>query len=708
MVCFKNWLLAEDLDKFYEKCLTDVLLEQACRETIQIILESENLDDEDGTFDGDIESLKFPEPDQNVKPKEEMPPEPESTQKAAEEISSSIRDAQKKLKDAILVLRWNAISQRAKKIQQVKEMRNKHAAENGIPILENSEEDDDDFKFAQMKARKKFDVMDAVPLLEELGYIKMDDLYEDQLDDEQIKKEVTKKLYAAAEEKGNDLPPDVDDEFLQDKVAGVTRLQKATNDFFLATRDVFANKFKSIARSSANRVSIPGKEKKKGYRLYDPGESGNEAINDIANKFAVKMLETFTKRGFSSSRTQPEPWLSLKKDKKDINFGKVGKEEMNNDNLVEDIIRYISTHLKEFYSNEEREVKLANAPSRPTQDIEVWGGNRDKKANLINTDIETNNLDFYKKYMSASDSDREKMDARLDELKTKKGLSQEETEEKWRLEILQQIFFLHSMHSSSLSLDPQNIVSTLQFYRGNFLGKKYRAQSFFGSMGKKSDSGGEGDLFKYDPDLITKSSDSSSPRDAASGSFPNPASAAAQQEAKEILHKKLLAALEALRISSKSGANYALALCVMWELGNCRPGTAINNVAKFSDLMIPLNKDGSIKGGNQASSCKDHLKQLLPGSGNYGGKTFKQITDELGMILGQEQSEVTVRSWVEKGIDFICNHMQAGSLPRSWDPSARRFDSSRPSPLSTRTTSSGKARLVTDPVTGKRHFVVEK
>jgi hypothetical protein len=733
MVCFKSYLVLEDFKNTYVSCVRDILIEKACLEAIKIIIESDSEQDDDEPFTGDLEAEKFPEPNQNTRPVgPEAKPDIDSSEEEIElKQSNTMRDLQKQLRDAILTLRWEAIRQRSQDIDKLKSIRDQYLRSNEKNVAESSEDDmvdgEEDFLQAMNKVSSKFDVMQAVPLLEKLGYIDIDKLKtKEGLDDEEIKDAVKSALFKAADEGGNELPPDVDG------ILDPRDIKEAKRRFFLLTREIFKTSFKKIARSKRNsEYTQTGGGSKKGYRLYDPGEDGKAAIDDISNQFATDMLDIFTKRNVNNETNKPEPWLTLNSHK---NFGKSGLLELDDEQFVGNVISYIRSHLFQFHSNQEREMKLANSPSAPTQDVEVWGGNRDKKAALINDDINKNNTEFYKKYMSANDADRAIMDSKLNELQAKQDnrqkLSNEEREEKFRLEILQQILFMHSKHSDSLSLDPKRIVGTLQFFRSNFLGHKYRSQSFFGSMGKKTDSGemeGGVDL-GLGTDLTAKAGDSGSGRDRGQSSFPNPASAAMDTERNKIIHSKLLAALNDLRLKNP---NFALALCVFWELGGrdpntglprCSLGSALANVDAFSELIIAKTKDGDIATAD--SSCEEILFKQLRASSNVGrhkGKSIEQAHEETNAILGEERPISTFRNWLTNGIKHVCDFMKrtahlsdeptatgiakkptlASFGPTASSAQSRRFDATRLSPLSSKLKT---PQVMTNPDTGEKTY----
>jgi len=737
MFSFKDYLLAESYEKVYKSITRDLIIEQVCLNSLKIISEfwqnigpdgRANYDFDD--FDGDLDALKFPDPDDNVRPIEEKEPDeeeekPDTQISGRQSGSDDLRTSTKKLHNAILILRWNAMANRNEEIKQLQAFRDKYIEDYGNPfpakVTESTEDDDDDdddasSRFSQLMRKSKFDVMKTVPLLEKLGYIKLNDLYDEGLDDNEVKKAITAALFKAADEQSNDPPPGVD--------ITPQRVNEAKKDFFESIRKIFRNQFRKIVKSQSSLVST-----KKGMvtvgRLFDPGERGvDDIIGDIANIFSLELYDTFTKREVSKGNAQP--WLSLKEKtadgkKKDIGFGSKGIEEIDDEKNVDILINYIRTTLKHFYSNQQRKQKASNAPSGATMDLEAWGGNRDKKASMINFDIDNENLEFYKRHIASDSSEIDNELGILNKkLKETKKLSKEEHEKKWRLEIISQIIFEHSKHSESLSLDPDKIVDTLRFYRSNYLGKKYRTQSFFGAMVKKTDDG-EGDI-----DATANLGDSGSNRDRGQSSFPNPASFATDGEMKKTLHEKLLAALNALR-RERSGKEHALAICVFWELGNCSLNSSFTNIDNFSSLMVNVGRteEQELKKirkkralGQQLtpeeakkeikySSCEHILFNNLRSAGGMKGKSIEQASQEINAILGYDVPENTFRNWLNNGVKYICNYMkgQRSSLS-SFAPTtaptmqSRKYDPTRASPLSRLKV----PKVETDPATGEKKY----
>lgn len=745
MVCFKDWLYSEDFNNIRKECIQEILIKEACLKTLEIIAESSRFEKQinesfgvfeqdnnsDDEFEGDVEDLKFPEPTEDI---EGIDPSKwksdfEKKRDAAEELektkSQTMRDLQKELHKSIVLIRWDAMKRRSKDIEKIKALRDKYIKDYGNPFDDahkrnaNSEvQESSEFDSMMSQGADKFNVMEALPLLKKLKYIKDSDIEE--IDDEKAKKIVTKALFAAADETGNETPPGVEEAistyYFDDENRG---LEGAKNKFFESIKKIFGAQLSSMVSRQTSYVSAD-REQKLGYSLFHPGDNFSSRIDDIANQFATHLWEIFTTR--ETSDGVAEPWLQLKnnKIKQLVDIGKISPDlDDINEEITDLLINYIRSSISGFSSNVERERKLANSPSGPTAELDVWGGNRDKKASLINTDVENNKLDFYKKYMSASDQEREELDNRLIELKSKlketKKLSKEEHEEKWRLEILQQIFYLHSKFSSSLSLDPSKAAATLLFFRSRFLEHKYRSQSFFGSMGRKTDDGEMkvGDL-GLGSDSTAKMGDSDGGRDRTPGSFPNPAASALDNEAKRMIHGHLLRAIRSLKKEE------ALSICVLWDLGNCSLNSPLTSVERFSNLVFNINKNGKINRDTDDSGktpdCAQQLRNHIGAAGVGGTKSIDQAIEEINALLPTPKSGVTIRNWINSALEKICAYMKealSGTvLDRRPRPNleplqspVRRFDASKSSPLASRVKSVPK--IISDPETGKRSFEIE-
>lgn len=484
---------------------------------------------------------------------------------------SSFRESKKQLQDSILILRWNAMQKRSEKIKEIRQ-----------------------------KIRSK-EIMSVAPDLEELGYIDLEKLKEENLDDKDVENFVKKALKKALEEKDNKIPPDVGEDVLNPK-----RVNQAMQDFFTSMRNIFEQSFKTIKKKTHQ-----------GYQVFDESD-----IDEIANSFSLKMLGVFTDKNKRKSWNAPQGYEHL---------GNLGASELNDERYADRILNYIGLYLKGYFSSQQRKISMTHQPGGGTADIDVFGGNRDQKAALINDDILKNNLGFYQKYLLASNSELDHLEEKISKLEKLNRMTDSIRKEKQRLDIVRQILHLRSKHRE-LSVEPSKIVETLRFFRSNFLNKKYRDVNFLGALENPEQQAGASPL-------------------------PDPSETAASKETKSFIHAKLASALNALRNSGKTGTKQALALCVFWELGDCGKPTAFKNISAFSDLITSLTKEGKPKGG-VANSCEDLLFQMRAANNTAAGKSIGQLTSDIRKILGTEVAEETVRNWLANGIKFVCTSMR--------------------------------------------------
>jgi len=493
---------------------------------------------------------------------------------------SSFRDSIKKLQNSILILRWNAMRKRDEIIKGLKKI-------------------------------KKENIMSLTPVLEKLGYINIDKLKQDGFDDQKIESVIKLSFKKALKEKDNTLPPDITEDMLTPE-----KINQATQDFFTSIRNIFENSL----RHTKNKT-------RQGYKIFDTLRDKTK-IDDISNSFSLKILEIFTEKNKRKSWNVPAGYEHL---------GSLGASEMDDERYAEKITAYIGAYLKRFYSNEERRINVVNQPGAGTEELDVWGGNRDKKAALINSDILNNNLSFYQKYLLANDSELEKLEEKISKIENLNRMTDSIRKEKWRLEIVKQILHLRHKHKE-LSVEPSKIINTLKFFRSNFLYKKHRVPSFISDMNSEQEP------------VATQAS---------------PEQIAATKETKNILHSKLADALNALRnygnLDSdgyRIGAKHALTICLFWDLGNCDKPSAFSNISAFSNLITSLNKQGLPTGG-VAQSCEDHLFQLRADNRTQSGKNIEQLVQDVNKVLGKQVPPNTVRNWLANGIKFVCRHLKS-------------------------------------------------
>jgi hypothetical protein len=583
-----------------------------------------------------------------------------------------IESLKKQLRDSVLWIRWNAVLQRQNDIKEIQRMRDLYKASTQKNENSNLDDDEADFENAR-KIHVSFDVLDAVPLLEKLGYLDTQSLHDQRLSDEEYKDIVAKALNAAADEKGNELPKDFSDEVGMATPQGAAeisaKIRKAQSNFFESVSKIFKRSFRKVFLSPRNRSKITSGELagEHGHSLFSDPE-------DVANKFAMMMLEKLTSREFSQKKGEPKSWDKIGGYP---NFGKEGKKEFDKerDELIGKLVAYFRTYLTHIASKEEQDKRATHAPSLGLTDTIL---NRAHKANRINDDIRKNDFGFYTKYLrdltlgkaeSVSWWSEKSPEAKARKSEQTSGLSKED---KLRIEIISHIVSLNSRYSQELSLNPLRIEQTLKFYRENFLIQSQRKPSFLGAMGSRNnDSGDE----LYDPT-------------ADDGISKTPNVSASQQVANQASSSELIKDLHSvMRSLSALNPNWALAVCVKWGL-NCTPSGNVNSSDNFLNALVQFGKDKKkVKGGNSLECLKQLQAISAPGVENV-----EEVAKKISNVLAQPELQTPenfrpwvekVRGWINKGLQFVCNNLPKEMEKRnvSLRPSMR-FDSSKISPLS--------------------------
>jgi hypothetical protein len=659
MFCFKEWLQADGIrTDFYETLLAVSILEDMAEQTARVIFEE--LDENDpGSWSN---------------------------------IDDQMRELKKQLKDSVLWIRWNAVLERQKDIAELRRMRDEHLAQNPQFAGEAEESDsrlgeaagDDDFE----NLGTEFDVLEAIPLLEKTGYFNSQKFHG--LNDEKFREAVRKALYAAAKEKGNDLPPDIDPEEIKQV------LPDQRKSFFEALRKVFARTYGKIAASDRNRGSFTTAAGKRitGQKLFEDPE-------EVFTKFATLMYDMITRRNVSEKLGKAASWGPIAGE-----IGNIGKSELKNDTdkIVDRVVKYFGSTLKSMADKEEEAMRAAHSPSARLED-EITS--RSEKRTLINKDIEGKKpgfgTKFYEDYLKSLGSPGRGENGEITtpvpptpEAKTK--------EDKWRLEIIQHILFLQSRHSDKLSLDPNKIKETLENYKIQFLRAKRQGYSYLGLIRTKDSDSGEGD---YDP----VADDGKTRGEAGSQSFSNPAMAAASAEDdKSKIIQDLRSVLEELARTNPDGA---LAVCIKFGL-NCSENGRVNSMAGFADIVTHMTASGT-KGGEEkeGEECLSRMNAMgIQGTDSVKNIAIRMAKDK-GMnhffVPGQdaispEQTKAffsfqeTIRLKLKNALKYICEQLPLHRLRRIQREKAAsvtsgptiksnpaintRFDASRQAPLS--------------------------
>lgn len=667
---FKEWLVLESIrEDVYNDVLERILIEKAAESTLRFFLESLEEEDDDGPvelddpFESDPEQIAKAKPVSIADGEDEDDAQDDYTgdwrslpgtrisvygknkepQTDVEQEKSRIELANR-LKNAVLWTRWNAILKRKRLIDRLKEI-------------------DDDMS---LTANHDEEIAD---ILSRLGYIDKQKLSDDpDLSEKGYHKEISSATKKAIEEKGNDLPEDITEEEIEKNA------ESAKKEFFDVLKTVFAGDYKRIASSGRNIGMIA---RKKGFKLF-----GDE--DEVANNFILRMFNSISERPWAKSKNEVKPWKSIHRDHPE--FGKIGKKEIEGDDFAEKIIGSFRSWLYKEPSKAERESRKANSPSAGTTDSIQ---NRDKKKSRINIDVQAamkartegkpdadNSLKTYLDYIDAA-------------RKGTQGTFQASNEaDRFRVEIMQHIDFLHTRYPDLLSLNPSEIIKTLTNYRQMFLSKSRSSPIFTGSMGGDNDEKGSWDAAapSDDSDRRLGMSMHGSGRGATgegdlAGKSSNSASIALGNEQRVSLFEKLKSAMMELKSRNPS---WAWAVCIKLGLDCDRDGT-VRSVDGLTRMAVASTNSKNL-------DCYKQLSSI--------GLNTKEVAFEISKFTPTK--EATVNNWIVGGLQFLCDKMKSAieqetpldseiddtpkfsapprPLPIASSPKTG-FDPSRPSPL---------------------------
>lgn len=655
---FENWLILEEIrTDIYESSINKLFFEQAARITLEFLFES--LDEED---DGPVELEDPFSDDEDAQPYKTYKVEDEEEIKKTKTRAS--QEFRKLLKNTTLWMRWKAIAERKADIEKIKRLRKEYEKSS----RKNEEVDPEEEEFENL-GKSAFDLGSVVPLLEKLGYLKNDQNLSNE--------EIVELMNKASEETGNDLPSDLKEEELfsnwenyikgkDEKLKPSVNLNKASEDFFMSIKEIFKKSFYKLRNSSSGAFNQGGKVRY-GTTMFSD-------VDDVASSFAMMMIDQITERPWKwEGATQKLLGWYGTKNSLNMQIKKLTKKDLENHNekQIEKIIGFFRTYIGKLYSKEQSTMSKTLSPKQRTSDSVR---NKSSKAALINKDVDSENFDFYVKFLNDHSRGVENsvswwVENNPEAKKAKKqalsGISKDDVH---RTEIMSHILFLQSRHSEMLSLNPSKIKETLLNYRQNFLLSSTKAPLFFGAMGRKDSDDGE-EL--YDP---TADDTGTSEDPLGIGASQNPANIAASNEYQSKLNIALYHALSFLNPQER------LAICVKWGL-NCTSGGAVISVDAFKQTSLRLTKAGKIVGGNK-TDCASRLEAI--------GLNAEETAKELSKISGADVSTNNARNWIKRGLNKICYRLpiELNKATRRVTPMPmqrsinRRFDASRKSPLS--------------------------
>jgi hypothetical protein len=660
MFCFKEWLQIDGIKTdIYDELVKMSIFERAARDTARLVLEalmSESEYDDLGGRDG----------------REDFPIEGGISGK-------SRRQLKKELKDAILWIRWHAILERQQMIAKLKEMRDLHLEENpqfrdeaketekvnnDLEAKEVKESADDDFE----SLGAEFDLLEAIPLLEKTGYFDSQSARTKAgRNEDKYRESVREALYAAAKEKGNDLPLGVDAEEINKE------LPEQRKKFFSALHDLFLSRYRKIFfDSESSHKFFRGTKQVRGDKLFNEPE-------DVFTKFAEIVLDTITKRNVAERTLTSSSWDPIVSKSK---MGQMGRQEIEKDSeeTLDRIMKFLGFTLGKMKKKAQESSTKAHTVSLRMDD-EITS--RSEKKTLINKDTKEtpppgHGTSYYTDYLKKRSQGEEES---IQEPSN--------TDNKRRFQIIQDIVYLSSRYPQELSLDPNKIKTTLLNYKDKFLGAKQKSHSFIGLIRTKDSDSGVGEEGGYDPvadDGLTRGGGGAE-------SIPNPSSAASRQESVSNLIGDLKKVLDELSLDPQYRIGL-LAFCMKFGL-NCSPSNGkANSIDGIRNIITYMTTTGGIKGASKQHTCVGRLMSLGAEGMDTADKIARQMTSIIPFPENPTQNwhsyQGGIRDKMNKVIEEICKRMKAISDSRIEDASAQpaatntRFDASRPVRITSR------------------------
>lgn len=667
-----------------------------------------------------------------------------------DDLSSTMNPDQlefaKRLRDSALWIRWHAILERKNNVDRLRELskiyekENPEEAENiksgaGIDgtrkrVSESSgffdDDEDEVVSRPQSPSRGDFNMEEVVKILTGLGYISPTDLAKKT--PQKRKEKILSAMFKASEEKGNDLPADLDakdlmepvldsrgqpvrDESGRAKMRPTEVVEKAKSQFASdiagfdpSTPDTFRNAFQGVV--SQNQGSFSGAQKDPITKRKVSGHVHYSDPEDVADDLLISLNDLLTKRKVNKEGNVSK-WGAFHRDHPDL--GSSGKEELDGNEFVGRILGSWRKRAFSLLKDAQRKRRMTMSPS---------GINKDEVTQRTEVNARLSK-DLSATRNAVRIADMMKSGKSVGELTAEFGLSAKEIndvvknpyeplrfhinylralannaqdsvpastkEDKYRLELMKQIEILAS-RNSQISLDPNQILSTLTSYQSDFATKAKKNPVFAGGGGDKED-----DL--YDAwSLVSSGDDASDKGGVFSGKTDNrtPAANAVAAEQRGPILSELYRAMRLLTMNGKNGPRQALAVCKALGLP-CSDGGIDPNTGKYLPMTGRISRWPSMKGSNDSISailrlmpkskddkckhCNGYGKidmQICPeckGTGKRIRACYSQLLDlstvnqnQLREKLAQAGFDVSgSTAWgdLRAGLTFICNHMGA-------------------------------------------------
>jgi predicted transcriptional regulator len=756
MPSFKEWLVLESIRTdiiapIYTNMITEAVLEEFLRlffeetqecEHCGYVGEFEEKDDENVCPKcGKPEEVKIADPfadgDEDAKPVEIDQDAIDSDRKEAERaraeaeaeearrnaktkdkddpshLSDSQREFAIRLKNNALWIRWHSMTERKRDIERLKEIAAAHKDEiNSISEGFGLFDDEDE---APAEKQNVPDLDEAKEILIRLGYLKPERI-ELAKTDEKRRRSILKAMKLAVEEKGNDVPEDVDaselmepvkdkdgnpelDRWGRPKMRPSQTVEKAKSQLVSDlsglddnSPDVFRRAFRSVV--AGNQGTFRGAQKDKttgkpilGHKFYSDPE-------EVANEFVTKMINMLTTRKVTSEG-KAKSWRTMHSGHPDL--GSSGKKDLSSDEAIGSILASWRQRIFRLAQEAEHDQRLRLAPTAHRPD-EVK--RRSEVNSRMNKDIKAAKTALYAKSMIEGGLSEEEVAERIGTTKAEvenmvrdpyaslrfhinylNAVRQGNEEsirasgdDKQRLELMKQIV-LRSSSQRGISLDPENIIQSLETYRDNY-STKGRAKPIFAGQAGDDDSGDE--LSQGLDTLARIRSDDEAPEKGGvfSGSSVN-ATPAAEAMAKERKRKMLQYLYEALKAMNNMGATskkpenrrteywQTLAVCI-------KLGLPYDN-ATGNWMSVDIDDELVDKFFAQsAQTSGDKCFQQLSAIGNVSLDEMHRKLREIAIRLhgpdkppkGGDISYARSWQWLGDGLKFICDYLKKRKMPQ--------------------------------------------
>lgn len=628
-------------------------------------------------------------------------------------LSDSQREFAIRLKNNALWLRWHSMLERKRDIDRLREIASSYKDEmksvsEGFGIFDDDEED------SNTEAPSKSDLEEAEEILVRLGYIRPEKLALSKTA-ERKRKAILKAMNLAINEKGNELPDDVDSSELMEPVKGKdgsvekdrwgrpkmrpsAMVEKAKEQLVSdlsglddATPDTFRRAFRSVV--AGNQGSFKGAQIDKstgrrvlGHKFYSDPE-------EVANEFVTKMIGMLTKRKVTAEG-KAKSWRTMHSDNPDL--GSSGKKDLSDDDSIGSILGSWRQRIFRLAQEAEHEQRLSLSPTAQRRD-EVK--RRSEVNSRMNKDITAAKTALYAKSMLERGSSKEEVSEKIGKTESELEAMIKDPyaslrfhinylnavrngtevsinasgDDVFRLELMKQIV-MRASPQIGISLDPNNIIQTLETYRDNYSTKGKAKPIFAGQAGGDESSGD--DLTQGLDALAKVRSDDEAPEKG--GVFAGSASnltPSAEYMAKERKVELLRYLYEALRAMNNMGAasnkpenkrtSYWQTLAVCIKLGiPYDPQTGRWTQGQINDDLVNAFFNQSAEEGG--SKCFQQLSSI----GNVSLEEMHKKLREIALRLhgpekppkGGDISYARSWQWLGDGLKFICDYLKKKNI----------------------------------------------